>query len=142
MGAECPLLAKRRSARCDPSAECKGDVDRPPNGKARQCCADFEVARSRQADRLAKARLIETILDSHAAAAPPSAASNSRRPMLTVIRPSRARCVKGRIARHDGAVFTFRGQDATSVFGFGFHCTTPAAQLLANAAIAASRVGS
>ena len=31
----------------------------------------------------------------HAAAAPPSAASNSRRPMVTVIRPSRARCVKG-----------------------------------------------
>src|SRR5215831_275447 len=30
----------------------------------------------------------------HAAAAPPSAASNSRRPMVTVIRPSRARCVR------------------------------------------------
>ena len=29
----------------------------------------------------------------HLAAAPPSAASNSRRPMVTVIRPSRARCV-------------------------------------------------
>ena len=29
------------------------------------------------------------------AAAPPSAVSNSRRPMVTVIRPSRARCVKG-----------------------------------------------
>src|SRR5215471_10099491 len=29
----------------------------------------------------------------HAAAAPPSATSNSRRPMVTVIHPSRARCV-------------------------------------------------
>ena len=44
----------------------------------------------------------------HAAAAPPSAASNSRRPMVTVIRPSRARCVKGRIPRHARAVFTFK----------------------------------
>src|SRR5262249_19911793 len=43
------------------------------------------------------------------AAAPPRAASNSRRPMVTVIRPSRARCVKETIPRHDGAVFTFRG---------------------------------
>src|SRR5262249_49949091 len=42
----------------------------------------------------------------HATAAPPSAASNSRRPMVTVIRPSRARCVKGTIARHERAVFT------------------------------------
>src|SRR5262249_19241360 len=31
----------------------------------------------------------------HAAAAPPSAASNSRRPMVTVIRPSRAKVRKG-----------------------------------------------
>ena len=30
----------------------------------------------------------------HATAAPPSATSNSRRPMVTIIRPSRARCVK------------------------------------------------
>ena len=44
-------------------AECKGDVDRPPTGRPAHCCADFEVARSRQADRLAKARLIETILE-------------------------------------------------------------------------------
>src|SRR6516162_8325380 len=36
----------------------------------------------------------------HTAAAPPSAASNSRRPMVTVMRPSRARCVDGTIARH------------------------------------------
>jgi len=32
-------------------------------GRPAHCCADFEVARSRQADRLAKARLIETILE-------------------------------------------------------------------------------
>ena len=38
------------------------------------------------------------------AAAPPSAASNSRRPMVTVIRPSRARCVRGRIPRRVRAV--------------------------------------
>ena len=48
----------------------------------------------------------------HATAAPPSAVSNSRRPMVTVIRPSRARCVKGRIPRHERAVFTLGGQDA------------------------------
>src|SRR5262249_52832809 len=44
----------------------------------------------------------------HAAAAPPSAASNSRRPMVTVIRPSRARCVEGRIPRRERAVLTAR----------------------------------
>src|SRR5262249_34339912 len=38
------------------------------------------------------------------AAAPLSAASNSRRPMVTVMRPSRARCVKGTIPRHERAV--------------------------------------
>src|SRR5262249_22039695 len=43
----------------------------------------------------------------HATAEPPSAASNSRRPMVTVIRPSRARCVKGTIPRLQCAVFTF-----------------------------------
>ena len=35
-------------------------------------------------------------------------ASNSRRPMVTVMRPSRARCVKGTIPRHERAVFTFK----------------------------------
>ena len=40
----------------------------------------------------------------HAAAAPPSAASNCRRPMVTVIHPSRARCVEGTIPRHERAV--------------------------------------
>src|SRR5262249_8472287 len=44
----------------------------------------------------------------HAAAAPPNAASNSRRPMVTVIRPSRARCVKGTIPHQERAVFTFK----------------------------------
>src|SRR5262249_42906755 len=41
------------------------------------------------------------------AAAPPSAARNSRRPMVTVIRSSRARCVSGTIPRYERAVFTF-----------------------------------
>jgi hypothetical protein len=41
-------------------------------------------------------------------AALPSAANNSRRPMVTVIRPSRARCVKGTIPRHEHAVLTAR----------------------------------
>src|SRR5262249_25593140 len=40
----------------------------------------------------------------HAAAAPPTAARNSRRPMVTVIRPSRARCVKVTIPRRERAV--------------------------------------
>src|SRR5262245_40398197 len=44
----------------------------------------------------------------HAAATLPNATSNSRRPMVTVIRPSRARCVKGTIPRHERAVFTFK----------------------------------
>ena len=49
----------------------------------------------------------------NAIAAPTSAASNSRRPMMTLIRPSRARCVKGTIPRHERAVFTGQGgQDA------------------------------
>jgi hypothetical protein len=34
--------------------------------------------------------------------------SNSRRPMVTVIRPSRARCVKATIPRHERAVLTAR----------------------------------
>jgi hypothetical protein len=42
------------------------------------------------------------------AAAPPRAAINSRRPMVTVIRPSRARCVKVTVPRHQRAVFTFK----------------------------------
>src|SRR5262249_48288541 len=49
----------------------------------------------------------------HAAAVPPSATSNSRRPMVTVIRPSRARCVNGRIPRNERAVLVFEeGQNA------------------------------
>src|SRR5262249_15445766 len=43
----------------------------------------------------------------HAAATPPSAASNSRCPMVTVIRPSRARCVNEGY-RHERAVLTER----------------------------------
>jgi len=49
----------------------------------------------------------------HVASAPPRAASNSRRPMVTVMRPSRARCVEGRIPRHGRAVLPCKeGQDA------------------------------
>jgi hypothetical protein len=57
-----------------------------------------------------------------AAKPPPSAASNSRRPMVTVIRPSRARCVEGRIPRHDCTVLPSKeGRWAsTSVVGFAF----------------------
>jgi len=43
----------------------------------------------------------------HAAAAP-SAASNSRRPMVTVIRPSRTRRLKGTIPRHERVVLPFK----------------------------------
>src|SRR5262245_37820842 len=39
--------------------------------------------------------------------------------MVTVIRPSRARCVRGTIPRHERVVFTFKEA--------GFNCTTPAA---------------
>src|SRR5262245_6280497 len=60
----------------------------------------------------------------HAAAAPPSATINSRRPMVTVIRPSRARCVNGTIPRHERAVLTFEEGRmlvaSTSIVGFGF----------------------
>jgi hypothetical protein len=51
---------------------------------------------------------LERTASGHAAAAPPSATSNSRSPMVTVIRPSRARCVEGTIPRHERAVFTFQ----------------------------------
>src|SRR5215472_16819879 len=44
----------------------------------------------------------------HAAAAPLSAASNSRRPMVTAMRPSRARCVRGTVSRHGRPVLTRR----------------------------------
>src|SRR5262249_27958271 len=40
--------------------------------------------------------------------APPSATNNARRPRVTVIRPSRARCVKVTIRRHERAVLTAR----------------------------------
>jgi hypothetical protein len=56
------------------------------------------------------------------AATPPSAASNSRRPMVTVIRPSRSRCVKRRIPRHERAVLTLKEGRmlVASVGGRGF----------------------
>src|SRR6516164_11268520 len=52
-------------------------------------------------------RLVRAHASGHAAA-PPSAASNSRRLMVTVMRPSRARCVEGRIPREKLAVVTAR----------------------------------
>jgi len=45
----------------------------------------------------------------HAAAAPPSAVSNSRRPMVTVMRPPVRWCVNATIPRHERAVFTAIG---------------------------------
>jgi hypothetical protein len=59
--------------------------------------------------------------------------------MVTVIRPSRARCVEGRIARHRRAVLTFKEGRmpvvSTSVVGFNY-CRR---QLFGNAAIASLR---
>jgi hypothetical protein len=55
-------------------------------------------------------RICARVASGHAAAAPPSAASNSRRPMVTVIRPSRVRCVKATISRHERAVFFKEGR--------------------------------
>src|SRR5215831_19342672 len=54
------------------------------------------------------ARCCARAASGHATAAPPRAASNFRRPMVTVIRHSRARCVKGMIPRHERVVFTFK----------------------------------
>jgi hypothetical protein len=48
--------------------------------------------------------------------------------------PSRARCVKGRIPRHERPVFTLGGQDAGRFHRYSRR------QLLANTAIAATRV--
>ena len=55
------------------------------------------------------------VASGHAVAALPSTASNSRRPMVTVIRPSRARCVMETIPRHERAVLsgTRRGRGGT-----------------------------
>ena len=50
-----------------------------------------------------------------ATATPPSAASNSRRPMVTVIRPSRARCVTATIPRRERAVLTTSGSSITRI---------------------------
>jgi len=64
--------------------------------------------------------------------------------MVTVMRPSRARCVKATIPCHERAVLPFKEGRmlvaSTSVFGFKLHYSRR--RLLANAAIAASRVGS
>src|SRR5215831_8360582 len=54
----------------------------------------------------------------HVAAAPPSATSNSRRPMVTVIRPSRARCVKDDTTPPACSLHVREGGDAAG-FRFG-----------------------
>src|SRR5262249_27225939 len=65
-----------------------------------------------------------------------SAASNSRRPMVTVIRPSRTRCVKETIPRHERAVLAFEeGQNAGCFHRYSRR------QLYANAGIAAAEHG-
>src|SRR6516162_4814766 len=88
---------------------------RRTRGDQRVHCASMlkvdasDLALTREA--LYRTLSLERAASGHAAALP-SAASNSRRPMVTVIRPSRARCVKERIPRLQRAVFTFEEQDA------------------------------
>ena len=80
---------------------------RRTRGDQRVHCASMlkvdasDLALTREA--LYRTLSLERAASGHAAALP-SAASNSRRPMVTVIRPSRARCVKGRVARRERAV--------------------------------------
>src|SRR5262245_42729148 len=62
-----------------------------------------------------------------ATAAPPSATNNSRRPMMTVIRPSRARCAKGTIPRHERAVLPFNEGRMLVASTFGFNQLLPLA---------------
>src|SRR5215831_2928967 len=67
-------------------------------------------------------------------ATPPSATSNSRRPRVTVIRPSRARCVKGTIPRHEGAVFTLKeGWTAALAAQPKDECLSPVSPLASSA---------
>jgi len=72
---------------------------RRTRGDQRVHCASMlkvdasDLALTREA--LYRTLSLERTASGHVAATPPSAASNSRRPMVTVIRPSRARCVKG-----------------------------------------------
>jgi len=88
---------------------------RRTRGDQRVHCASMlkvdasDLALTREA--LYRTLSLERAASGHAAALP-SAASNSRRPMVTVIRPSRARCVKATIPRHARAVFTLGEQDA------------------------------
>jgi len=53
----------------------------------------------------------------HDTAAPPSATSNSRRPMVTVMRPSRARCVNG--TYHATSVLSLTGGGTRRGLGNG-----------------------
>ena len=65
--------------------------------------------------RRMRSRCCARAASGHAAAAPPNAVSNSRRPMVTVMRPSRARCVEGRIPRHERTVFTVQGGQVLAI---------------------------
>src|SRR5262249_7461675 len=78
-------------------ADCEVVPKKPIIGNFRDCCA--------------------CAASGHAAAAPSSAANNSRRPMVTVIRPSRARCVNGTIPRHERAVLTFGREGCRGCLG-------------------------
>ena len=74
----------------------------------------------------------------HEAAAPPSAASNSRRPMVTVIRPSHARCVRERYHTTSGQSCRSRRQDAGCFdLSLRLQLHYSRRQLFANTAIAA-----
>ena len=76
----------------------------------------------------------------HAAAAPPSAASNSRRPMVTVMRPSRARCVNGRISRQGRVVLPFKAGRMPVCFDLCWrHCSGAAGSRSAARARAMAR---
>src|SRR5262249_44533247 len=58
--------------------------------------------------------------DARVTAPPPRATSNSRRAMVTAMRPARARCVKGRIPWHERAVLPRgRGQSARRAYATG-----------------------
>src|SRR6516225_216010 len=81
---------------------------RRTRGDQRVHCASMlkvdasDLALTREA--LYRTLSLERAARGNAAAAPPSATSNSRRPRVTAIRPSRARCAEGTIPRRERAV--------------------------------------
>src|SRR5262249_32736879 len=101
------------------------------------------LGRSRSGDPL-KRKLVTSIAgccaraaSGHATAAPPSATSNSRRPMVTVIRPSRAKVRQGRIPRDKRAVLTARHPAWAERLDFKrFTFGRAAGRVLINAALA------